>query len=81
MPTDLLLWECPPLRARVSVEQCHRNQDRATGKRGKRAAIGKKLVHQLDHILFAPCLGCPGVVKLREQGETETPRSVGAHAG
>ncbi len=72
MKTTITLWECPPLRARLSRTQCERNRARAAaGGAGWRSALSK-----LDDVPLGPseCLRCPGVDWWAERGRP--PREV-----
>lgn len=56
METDFELWECPPLRARITHRQCAVNQARARsdGSRGSRFANDLPPGRH-------ECLSCPGL--------------------
>lgn len=54
MDTDFELWECPPLRARITHRQCAFNQARA------RADGGSRFTNDLPPGRHE-CLSCPGL--------------------
>lgn len=62
------LWDCPPLRARITEAQCQANQRRERQARGKPEAVVLGL---------AGCEGCPGV---RSLAGSRRPNQIDAQA-
>src|SRR4030095_3626148 len=71
MSASITLWECPPLRARITRQQCGHNRARAASGCSVRSALMK-----LDDLPLGPseCLRCPGVDWWAEHGRP--PREV-----
>jgi hypothetical protein len=62
-------WECPPLRARLSSEQCNRNRRlvrESRGARGSRPGLDVEEATMVE-IRLRECLNCRGVVWWSEQ--------------
>jgi hypothetical protein len=62
-------WECPPLRARISLEQCALNRRLVRGSREKRSP-GPGLDFEepaMVEIRLRECLNCKGVAWWSEQ--------------
>jgi len=56
METDFELWDCPPLRARITQRQCAFNQARARGAAGR----GSRFTNDLPPGRHE-CVECPGL--------------------
>jgi hypothetical protein len=57
MKTSITLWECPPLRARITRAQCEHNRARAA------SSDWRGTLSKLDDVPHGPaeCLRCPGI--------------------
>jgi hypothetical protein len=66
------LYDCPPLRARLTERACQANQARLAA---AKKASGADLSATIDRDRFAGCEGCPGVVALAQRSEVTVTRA------
>lgn len=74
-----LLYECPPLRARLTHKMCLLLRQKAArapkpGKLSYRMTVSNTQTEIRDRVMLKPCCDCPGVKALLNRGETEPPR-------
>jgi hypothetical protein len=60
MDSVIELYECPPLRARMTAAQCHCNRARAEGPRTRRRL--HKALSETSTPGRSECVHCPGVL-------------------
>jgi hypothetical protein len=60
------LYECPSLKARISVKQCHANKRRGEELEHKKPRDAEEIADKYAGT-YRPCLTCPGVLALSER--------------
>lgn len=73
---DLLLYACPPLHAKITAAQCDRNHERGAKSQGRCIQRNKKNFNIGTRILYAACVGCPGVASLARREGAEQPERI-----
>ncbi len=77
----MLIYECPPLSARIALRQCHHNRKtvklaQGVGPTANVSQRNNKTVNRdpaITRILLRSCLTCPGVKALVSKGCTRPP--------